>query len=130
MRRTGFPCERELHHAQRWLEVVVAVCGTDSFVDPAASAAAREFSPGTALNPVAETQSEIVESGNSYTSRKHAVPDAVAGCRASLPISHSTDAAAALRSLLLKKQPVMIDRLGKTISATTLNSFIEVCNCA
>ena len=112
MSRKGFASECSLQHSQRWIEVVAAVCGTNSFADPAAPAPPREHSFKKACSSGAEAQRVIAGSG---------------GAAALQPVACGTDAAAALRLLLLKQQPSMVDRVGKNISATIHNSFVEVC---
>ena len=112
MSRKGFASECSLQHSQRWIEVVAAVCGAKSFTDPTAPAPPRERSVKKACGSGAEAQRVIAGSG---------------GAAALQPVACGTDAAAALRLLLLKQQPSMVDRVGKNISATIHNSFVEVC---
>jgi hypothetical protein len=107
MNRKGVSVERALQHVQRWLEVVVAVCGADSFADTAASAPSRDLDPDWIPAPIG--------------SRK-----AAAACD---PEEQAVASGRCLQftTLLLKHQPPMVDRLGKSIGATTFDNFVEVC---
>ena len=108
MKRQGFSSERALQHAQRWLEVVVAVCGADSSADTAASAPSRELDPDWKSSPISSR-----ETGTACNQEEQAV--AAGRCLR-------------FTTLLLKHQPPMVDRLGKSIGATTFDSFVEVCH--
>lgn len=134
MKRKGFAGEIKLQHAQRWLEVVAAVCGTDSFTDPTASAPCREPIPKRACTSGAETQAGIVGNRATFTiqsqeAREGAQVQEVVGgrCQAHPLLNEGTDLVVSLRVLLLKQQPSMIDRLGKNIGASVFSSFVEVC---
>ena len=135
MKRKGFASESTLQHAQRWIEVVLAVCGADSFTNP--SSGADSFT-----NPSSACSSEqvvkracvpavgsplAVAGGSAAAAARHRQGQAAPGDGAQQQhASSGTDAAAALRSLLLQQQPPMIDRAGKHIGAASFGSFEEV----
>ena len=129
MKRKGFAGEIKLQHAQRWLEVVAAVCGTDSFTDPTASAPCREQIPKRACTSGSESPG-IAGKRATFTipSDGAQVQEAVGDrCQPQPLLNEGTDLVVALRVLLLKQQPSMIDRLGKNIGASVFSSFVEVC---
>lgn len=106
MTRKGFSIECPHKHAQRWLEVVAAVCGADSFSDPSARAPSREVDPDWIPKPTRSGKCD-------GACEQKAQPLASSRCLR-------------FAALLQQHQPSMVDRLGKNISATTLNSFDEV----
>ncbi len=58
MKHRGFAGEYRPQHAQRWLDVVAAVCGTNSFVNPTSTAAASACS---------EEMSTLVQNADVFT---------------------------------------------------------------
>jgi hypothetical protein len=126
MNRKGFAHESTLQHAQRWIEVVVAVCGANSFTTPS-SASSSEQSIKRACVPAVGAPLAVVGDSAAAAARDRKGQDARGDGVQQQPASSGTDAAAAsLRSLLQQQQPSMIDRSGKHIGAAAFSSFEEV----
>ncbi len=125
MKRKGFNTESTLQYAQRWLDVITAVCGANSFTNPA-SASSGEQGIKRACAPAVGTPSVVIGDTAAAAAQDQAAQEAPGTDLQPQPPS-CTGAADALRSLLLQQQPSMIDRSGKHIGAAAFNSFQEVC---
>ena len=125
MKRKGFASESTLQHAQRWIEVVLAVCGADSFTNPSSACSSEQVVKRACVPAVGSPLA--VAGGSAAAAARHRQGQAAPGDGAQQQhASSGTDAAAALRSLLLQQQPPMIDRAGKHIGAASFGSFEEV----
>lgn len=125
MKRKGFASESTLQHAQRWIEVVIAVCGAGSFTHPSPAASSEHVIKRACVPAVGSPLA--VAGGSAAAAARHRQGQAAPGDGAQQQhASSGTDAAASLRSLLLQQQPPMIDRAGKHIGAASFGSFEEV----
>ncbi len=140
MKRNGFSCEYDSQYANRWLEVICTVCGSNANVEHAASAPSCAQDSKRAKNSSVEStndqrddnlqvHAEVALSDNTHHDHRVMLENSalVESKTNTTPSANNfSDPSIAMHSLLLRQQPAMTDRIGKNLGATAIDTFVEV----